>query len=71
MTDIGITNLLFNQDDLSYNACQKTLRFVKLRGTRVRKDGIQALLKNCVSLEGVRCNIMDVLQALSTFLKVS
>ena len=51
--------------------CHKTLTHVKLRGTRVRRDGIRLLLSYCLSLQGVRCNIMDVLHALSVFLKVT
>lgn len=47
------------------------LRFVKLRGTRVRREGLGLLLRCCLTLEGVRCNVMDVLQAMSSYLKVS
>jgi len=73
VTDEGIKNLLFQNgecnENVIFNPCCQTLKHVKLRGTRVRKDGLLLLLKYSLALEGVRCNIMDVLSALSTFLK--
>ena len=70
MTDDGVFRLLFNQDNNHLNPCHKTIKFVKLRGTRVRKDGILTMFINCLKLEGIRCKAMDVLQALSHFIKV-
>eukprot|EP00092_Neocalanus_flemingeri_P014040 GFUD01015146.1.p1 GENE.GFUD01015146.1~~GFUD01015146.1.p1 ORF type:complete len:519 (-),score=59.30 GFUD01015146.1:24-1580(-) len=67
VTDEGISLLLRNED--SFNPCHTTLRHVKLRGTRVRRAGVRMLLRTCLNLEGIRCNTMDVLQALSSFLK--
>ena len=69
MTDEGIRGLL--QDDVSdtCHPCHQTLKYVKLRGTRVRRDGVRLLLIYCLALEGIRCNIMDVLQAMSSFIK--
>ena len=73
VTDEGIRRMLLGEGDNCDNprACHKTLTHVKLRGTRVRRDGIRLLLSYCLSLQGVRCNIMDVLQALSAFFKVT
>ena len=78
VTDEGIRRLLLGGgapsdscDTPRPRACHKTLTHVKLRGTRVRRDGIRLLLSYCLSLQGVRCNIMDVLHALSAFLKVT
>ena len=55
--------------DGGYNPCHRSLKFIKLRGTRVRKDGLRLLLNTCLALEGLRCNVMDILQALSTYIK--
>ena len=104
VTDLGVGSLLFSEaGDLQ--PCHSTLRLVKLRGTRVRAQGLRLLLRDedfqnifhykdifnfliktirralnvcmkfslrcCLSLEGVRCNVMDVLQAMSSYLKVN
>ena len=104
VTDLGVGSLLFSEaGDLQ--PCHSTLRLVKLRGTRVRAQGLRLLLREedfkniyhyrhfqffliktirralnvcmkfslrcCLSLEGVRCNVMDVLQAMSSYLKVN
>ena len=58
-------------DQSEARPCHKTLTHVKLRGTRVRRDGVRLLLKYCLSLQGLRCNIMDVLHSLSAFIKVT
>ena len=71
VTDEGIRRMLLERGASRPRACHKTLTHVKLRGTRVRRDGIRLLLSYCLSLQGVRCNIMDVLHALSAFLKVT
>ena len=71
VTDEGIRRLLLGDSGDRPRACHNTLTQVKLRGTRVRRDGLRLLLKFCLSLQGVRCNIMDVLHALSAFIKVS
>ena len=70
VTDDGIMRMLLGAGD-TLRPCHKTLTHVKLRGTRVRRGGIRLLLKYCLSLQGVRCNIMDVLHALSAFIKVT
>ena len=44
---------------------------MKLRGTRVRREGLGLLLRSCLALQGLRCNVMDVLQAMSSYLKVN
>ena len=77
VTDEGIAMLLTGP-------CSRTLKRVKLRGTKVRVDslssghgksnhpqatGIRMLLSHCLSLEGVRHNSKDVIMALSGFLK--
>ena len=67
VTDEGISLLLENSGKL--NSCHLSLKHVKLRGTRVRCSGVRLLLQTCLSLEGIRCNTMDVMQALSMFLK--
>ena len=71
VTDEGIRRLLLGDSGVRPRACHHTLTQVKLRGTRVRRDGLRLLLKYCLSLQGVRANIMDVLHALSAFIKVS
>ena len=72
VTDEGIRRMLLGGDSgVTPRACHNSLTHVKLRGTRVRRDGLRLLLKYCLSLQGVRCNIMDVLHALSAFIKVS
>ena len=72
VTDEGIRRMLLGGDSgVTPRPCHNTLTHVKLRGTRVRRDGLRLLLKYCLSLQGVRCNIMDVLHALSAFIKVS
>ena len=77
VTDEGLAMLITGP-------CSKTLKRIKLRGTKVRvkssfikheknhhlqATGIQMLLSNCLSLEGVRHNSKDVIMALSAFLK--
>ena len=37
----------------------------------MRREGLGLLLRCCLTLLGVRCNVMDVLQAMSSYLKVN
>ena len=37
----------------------------------MRREGLGLLLRWCLALEGVRCNVMDVLQAMSSYIKVN
>ena len=76
VTDEGVAMLITGP-------CSKTLKRIKLRGTKVRvkpfsktlkagylqATGIRMLLSECLSLEGVRHNSKDVIMALSGFLK--
>ena len=60
MTDQGIINLLGKLD--KQNPCAKSIRFMKMRSTRVRVNGVQHLFTLAKKLQGVRCSNYDVLQ---------
>ena len=68
VTDVGISQLLHDNNAL-LNPCHSSLTYAKLRGTRVRREGVRLLLRSCLNLEGIRCNTKDVMQALSSFFK--
>ena len=42
--------------------CHKTLRFIKMRSTGVRVQGVRILLLCAKVLQGIRCTSYDVLQ---------
>ena len=44
------------------NPSARSLRFVKMRSTKVKAGGVRALMEHAPSLEGVRCSNYDVLQ---------
>lgn len=73
MTDEGIADLFsFKRDNIiGLNNCSRTLRFMKMRSTGVRIGGVRILLRCAKNLQGVRCSIYDVLQALAAQLKNS
>lgn len=49
--------------------CSKSLRFMKMRSSGVRVQGVRCLLHCARALQGVRCSSYDVLQALAAQLK--
>jgi len=67
VTDQGVINLLGTLQN--ENPCASSLRFAKMKATKVRVNGVRHLLNIAKNLQGIRCSNFDVLQALATKLK--
>ena len=60
VTDQGVINLLGTLQN--ENPCASSLRFAKMKATKVRVNGVRHLLNIAKNLQGIRCSNFDVLQ---------
>ena len=63
VTDDGIFNL-FGRNPTELNPCSKTIKFMKMRSTGVRVNGVKHLLASAKKLQGVRGSTYDLLQVI-------
>ena len=63
VTDDGIFNL-FGRNLTELNPCSKTIKFMKMRSTGVRVNGVKHLLASAKKLQGVRGSTYDLLQVI-------